>query len=306
MVREYELGLPRFSCEMGKGWKNSIMKKILIFFAAAAIFSSDSSAHIESLSDRIFDLRRGKEIPISRVLADLEEIRIILVGERHNEKSHHRAQLYIIQMLHESGLALAIGLEMFRSDSQDALDQWLAGKMTEKDFKKVYYDNWDFNWRLYNMIFKYAKEQKIPMVGLNVPREITQQVAHNGFKSLTEEQRGKLSDIICRVDREYIQYIKRSFGAHGHGNLNFAYFCEAQLVWDNVMAINALEFLKANTNFTIIIIAGTGHTRKPGIPVQIRKRSKLPYAVFLPEIQGIIDSGTITTQDADYIILDLH
>ena len=42
---------------------------------------------------------------------------------------------------------------MFRSDSQDALDQWLSGKMTEKDFKKVYYDNWNFNWRLYNMIF---------------------------------------------------------------------------------------------------------------------------------------------------------
>ncbi|MCK7512360.1 MAG: ChaN family lipoprotein [Desulfobacterales bacterium] len=39
-------------------------------------------------------------------------------------------------------------------------------------------------------IFEYARAQRIPMIGLNVPREITRQVARGGFQSLTEAQRG--------------------------------------------------------------------------------------------------------------------
>ncbi len=282
------------------------MKKIFYIVAALLILSGGCWAKVKFSNHRIFDLELGKEITMAEALADLREKQIILIGEHHNEKSHHLAQIGIIQMLHESGLPVAIGLEMFRRDSQNALDLWLAGKMTETDFQKVYFDNWNFPWLLYKMIFDYAKEEKIPMVGLNVPREITRQVAYNGFTSLTEEQKGKLANITCRIDHGYMEYIRNSFGQHAHGNLNFTYFCEAQLVWDNVMAIHALQYLKANPDSTIIILAGTGHTRKPAIPEQIRKRSKLPYAVILPEIPGSIDSGTISTKDADYIILDLR
>ncbi|MFO7557151.1 MAG: hypothetical protein R6W88_18300 [Desulfobacterales bacterium] len=69
------------------------------------------------------------------------------------------------------------------------------------------------------------------------------------------------------------------------------------------MAINALEFLFKNPNHTIILITGSGHARKEGIPEQIRKRSNLSYTVILPEVHGSISPDTITGKDADYIIL---
>jgi uncharacterized iron-regulated protein len=227
------------------------------------------------------------------------------VGEHHSTQSHHTAQLNVIRALYEAGMRVAIGLEMFRSDSQQALNRWVSDDMQENEFQKIYYNNWNFPWRAYRMIFKYARDKKIPMIGLNVGRDITRQVSRHGFQSLSEEKRAKLADVACRVDKEYMDYIRKAYGAHSHGNLNFTHFCEAQLVWDTVMAINALNYLEAHPDAVVVILTGTGHAQKAAIPRQIRNRSKLPYAVILPQVEGSLEPETVTKNDADYLMLNL-
>ena len=280
------------------------MKKIATSFFVLIVFTAGCFAHETLVDRRFFDLNQGQEITASQVLPRLKEKRIILVGEHHTTRSHHQGQLQVIRLLHQAGLQVAIGLEMFRSDSQKALNRWVSGDIDKTAFEKIYYDNWNFAWPLYGMIFEYARDEKIPLVGLNVPRDITRQVARDGFKSLSDEQKEKLSNITCRVDKEYMDYIRKAFGGHAHGNLNFIYFCEAQLVWDNAMAVSALDYLTANPNAVMVILAGTGHVRKQAIPAQISKRSDIPYAVMLPEIPGSIERLTIGSEDADFIILD--
>jgi len=252
---------------------------------------------------RLFDVARGKETTLSKALSDLRKKRVILVGERHNQKSHHTAQLLIIQALHDSGESVAIGLEMFRTGSQDALDQWVSGKMSKRDFQKVYSENWNFPWPLYSIIFEYARKMKIPLVGLNLSRAITQQVARGGFQSLSKEEKEKLPNVTCMVDRDYMAFIREAYGAHAHGQLNFTYFCEAQLVWDNVIAINALRYLRANPKLSMILLTGTRHAWKKGIPEQMRQRSKLPYTIILPHLPGEVDPETVRVKDADYVML---
>jgi len=242
---------------------------------------------------------------MSDVIPALRQNRIVIVGEHHSNISHHAAQVRVIRTLKESGVQVAIGLEMFRSDSQQALDRWVAGDIGETDFQRVFYDNWGYSWEDYRVIFDYAKKEKVPLIGLNVPRDITRQVSRQGFQSLNKAQKGKLSNIACRVDKEYMDYIKKAFGGHGHGNINFTYFCEAQLVWDTVMAINALDYLNKNPQAMIVLLTGTGHAQKNAIPRQIRKRSQVAHAVILPEVKGIIDSETVDQSDADYIMLGL-
>jgi len=39
----------------------------------------------------------------------------------------------VAQVLHEAGLLLGVGLEMFRSDSRAGLDRWVVGALAEKD-----------------------------------------------------------------------------------------------------------------------------------------------------------------------------
>ena len=200
---------------------------------------------------------------------------------------------------------MAIGLEMFSTNSQKALDQWVRGDMDEAEFQKIYYENWSFPWPLYSMIFNYAQDMKIPLVGLNLPRAITEQVARKGFESLSEEQKRQLPVVECTVDPDYMAFIKRAHDSHAHSQFDFTYFCEAQLLWDKVMAVHALAYLEANSRFSMVLLTGTAHAWKMGIPAQIRKRSGLSYVVILPQVPRDIEKGNIIQQDADYLILAL-
>ena len=283
------------------------MKRQIIAAATLAIIAGmgglDVTGHERG---RFYDLHKNAVIDTRQTVKDLAGKRIILVGEHHTVESHHQAQLEVIRILNEAGVEVAVGLEMFRSDSQDSLDRWLNGEMDDGTFQRIYYDNWNYPWPLYKDIFEYARNHEIPLVGLNVPRDITRQVSRSGYQSLSDEQRRRLGDVACRVDKEYMDYIRKAYGGHGHGNMNFVYFCEAQMVWDNAMAVSSLEYLKANPDRVMVILAGTGHVRKQAIPYQIRSRSSVAMAVILPEVSGRIDAKTVDTGDADYIFLDLN
>ena len=252
----------------------------------------------------VYDLRQGRRVALSELAPELRKSSIVVVGEQHTDEGHHRAQLRVIQALVQSGARVAVGLEMFRKDSQQALDRWTAGDIGPREFKAVFYDNWNYPWAAYSAIFEYARAQRIPMIGLNVPRDITRQAARGGFQSLTEAQRGQLSDVTCSIDEEYMRYIRSVYGAHAHGNMNFTFFCEAQMIWDVAMAVHSLDYLKANLDATVVILTGVGHAQKGAVPRQIRLRSQVPIAVMLPEVPGSIDSKTVDVQDTDYLLLD--
>jgi uncharacterized iron-regulated protein len=275
----------------------NILAFLLIFLAAGAA----PAAPADSLS--VYDLRDSRRVALADLIPELLQRRIVIVGEQHTDESHHRAQLRVIQALQEAGAKVAVGLEMFRQDSQGALDRWTAGDISPREFEAIYYDNWNYPWPAYRPIFEYARAQKIPMIGLNVAREITRQVARQGFQSLSEEQRGQLSDVACNIDEEYMRYIRSVYGAHAHGDMNFTFFCEAQMVWDSAMAVHALRYLTFHPDATVVILTGVGHAQKGAVPRQIRLRSPVPVAVFLPEVPGTIDPKTVDLQDADFLLM---
>ena len=283
-----------------------MFKQIIIALVTTFMFSTSCGAGSNSENYRLLDLNRKTELPLSQAVLELKKSQIVLIGEHHSNIAHHRAQLAVIQALKAAGLEVAIGLEMFRHESQPALDRWVAGEIDAQSFEKIYYDNWNFPWQTYSMIFEYARDRKIPMIGLNVPREITRKVARNGFQSLTQEQKGQLAEVSCVVDQQYMNYIRQAFGGHGHGQLNFIYFCEAQMVWDTAMAVYSLNYLEKNPNAVVVVLTGVGHAQKGAVPRQIQIRSKVPYAVILPEVSGGIDRETISSNEADYLMLERH
>lgn len=281
------------------------MKRPLTQLIVLTIIFAFSACRTTAITDpmAVYDLEHEQLLTDSQALQRLQSARIVLVGEHHNNADHHLAQLQVIQALHRAGRKVAIGMEMFRKDSQQVLDQWTSGRMEEQQFLEVFNDNWTFGWKLYRPILAYARDNRIPVVGLNVPRKITLQVAYHGFQSLNSEQKGSLEGIVCDVTPEYRNFIQRAYGAHGHSRMKFEQFCEAQLVWDSVMALNAIDYLKQNDERIMVIVAGSGHAHKLGIPTQLAKRSTLPYIVVLPETKGVYEKHFLTDQDADLILL---
>jgi uncharacterized iron-regulated protein len=278
--------------------------KMTVSAAAAAAILAGGLVAVQAGELQLYDLSRGKTISRNQALERLGGMRIVLVGEHHNNADHHRAQLQIIRVLRQAGHKVAVGLEMFRSDSRADLDRWVAGGIDEARFKAIYLDNWNYPWKLYAPIFEYARRQKIALVGLNVSRDITAQVALHGFDSLTSAQKGNLEGVTCDVSGEYEAYIRRAYGAHGHGRMDFSRFCQAQLVWDTAMAMNAIAYADSHPDTLLVILAGSGHARKPGIPAQLARRKSWPVAVLLPETAAIFDTAHISSQDADFLILN--
>jgi uncharacterized iron-regulated protein len=287
-------GTRKLTMKMKKYVLSSVL---LIILMAFFIMAPNGFAY------QLLDLASGKKSFLMESAEKLNSNRLIIVGELHSNEEHHRMQLAVIKALHDAGVRVGIGLEMFRRDSQEDLDRWISGDISPAEFHKRYYDNWNYPWPAYGIIFEYARENKIPMVGLNVSREITQQVARKGFDSLSEEQRGKLEDVVCVVDETYMAFIRKAFGDHSHGKLDFIHFCEAQLVWDNIMAIHAIDYLKSNPERVMVLLTGIGHALKLGIPAQIIRRSDLPHVVMLPETPGYITPERMTPEDTDFLIL---
>lgn len=254
---------------------------------------------------RVFRVSDRKIITFEKMIEDIAKARFIFVGETHDNELHHRMQLEIIKALGIAKKSIAVGMEMFNASSQGYLDSWVAGKMTADDFEKVYYRNWGFPWPVYRDILIYVRDNKIPTIGLNIQPEISRKVATSGFSALTKEEREKLPpETGCAVDEHYMKFIKRAYAMHGHDGKQFLHFCEAQLLWDQVMAANLVEFTRKNPDKTVVVLAGNGHAWKRGIPEQVRALSgRLSYKVALPDVLGYVDPANISVEDADYILL---
>lgn len=250
----------------------------------------------------LIDLRENREIEAEKWSYELAQYDIILIGEKHSQKPHHQAQLDIIRNLKtSSGRPLTIGLEMFRIDYQDVLDEWVKEETSEVCFLEAYYANWSYDWHLYQDIFNYARAHHIPFIGLNAPREICIQVEMAGFDTLRLEQRNRLPEMTCNIDQRYMDFIQKAYGRHPHGKMNFAWFCEAQLVRDTTMAMTSLAYYNSHPEHRIIILTGQEHALKSGgILQQIKARSDLACTVIFPETAS---SGLkqLSVKDADYI-----
>jgi uncharacterized iron-regulated protein len=275
----------------------------LLFFGITALAVWLASPSFSGAPRDLLRIADGATVTLTEILHDLKNASLVFVGERHDQKEHHELQLTVIRGLNEAGVPVAVGLEMFRAESQMDLDRWVQGEISEGEFKHVYDNNWTSSWNLYKDIFLYARTHRIPMIGLNVPREITRQVAQGGFRSLTPDQMGELPDVSCDVDSTYMAFIRRSFDQHPHGESEFAHFCEAQIVWDTAMAWHLLRFLEANPEHTVVVLAGNGHAWKRGIAAQIRRWSRITYRVILPEEPERLERGSVSKDDLDYLWL---
>jgi uncharacterized iron-regulated protein len=255
---------------------------------------------------RVFDLRKQEQSTLGRILPELRKTDLVLLGELHDDPRSHHVQLEVIKGMVEKGVAIAVGLEMFQHRDQAMLDRWVQGKVPEEEFRTVFQRNWGYGWGLYREIFLYCREQNVPMVGVNVPREITRQVAAQGFDSLSPEQLGQLPPVSCSVEPKYRELLKRTLGAHGNAHahgMDFESFCEAQVLWDTAMAYYALEYLGKRSGKTMVLLCGAVHAWKPAIPAQFARLSDDSRAqvVLLPRKGGSIAMGEVTAEDADYL-----
>jgi uncharacterized iron-regulated protein len=174
---------------------------------------------------------------------------VVFVGETHDRYGDHLNQLEIVRRLHQLDANPVIGVEYFQQPFQPKVDDYIAGRTTEQEFLRDtgYYKNWGYDYRLYAPIFRFAREQRIPVRALNVPGDLPSAVAKVGIAGLSEQQRAYLPKEMGPADADYSHRLREAFKEHGPVKPNaFDHFVEAQLVWDEGMAQSAAAYLNAN------------------------------------------------------------
>jgi len=202
--------------------------------------------------------------------------RVVFVGESHDRYDHHLAQLMVIRALHAEHPQLAIGLEFFQQPYQAVLDDYIAGRIDETEMlrRSEYFSRWGYDYRLYRPILRYAREQGIPLLALNVPRELTGRIGEVGLDGLSAAERAQLPADIDRGDSGYRQRLLAVFQQHdGSTGRAFERFHDVQLAWDEGMAARAADWLGEHPQHHLVILAGSGHINAAAaIPQRLQRR----------------------------------
>ena len=241
---------------------------------------------------------------VAEIIESISNKKIIYVGESHDNFAHHNIQLQVIKGLHKKNKKIAIGMEMFQTPFQKVLDEYIAGSLDERQFLKgsEYFKRWGFDYNLYKPIIDFARTEKIPVVALNMRREIVEKVSKDGMGSLSEEEKKEIPAEMDFSDNYYRERLKEVFEKHkGLTERDFDSFYQSQVLWDETMSQSVDEFLKNSPDYQkngqIIVLAGSGHLAfGSGIPKRTFRRNGYEYAV-------VLNDNDIEKNIADYVIL---
>ncbi|MEX8547047.1 MAG: ChaN family lipoprotein [Mucilaginibacter sp.] len=246
--------------------KRSIATFILLFAFCVDAFPQDASSY------KIYQTSTKKTITIDEMIKALNKTDAVFFGEEHNDSVSHVLEATILQKLNEAHLKqVALSMEMFETDCQNVLNEYLAGLIREKNFV-VDARAWP-NYKDYRPLIEYAKTNYLPMIAANAPSRYTNMASRMGLKSLNQLDKVGKSYLpplpIDTATGTYLTKFDEIMGGHAMGGLEMY---QAQNLWDATMGWSVASFLKTHPGFTVFHINGGFHSEeKLGAVAQFKK-----------------------------------
>ena len=150
-----------------------------VIFLVFTAFKTEKPAYL------LFD-KDGKTVKYERMLKQIQEADVVLFGELHDNPISHWLQLELTKDMFEMyGKNLILGAEMFESDNQVILDEYLSGKISQRNFEDEM-KLWPNYKTDYKPLVEFAKDSGLYFVATNVPRRYAALVNKKGFEGLEE------------------------------------------------------------------------------------------------------------------------
>lgn len=221
---------------------------------------------------KIYDTKAKQEVPVHAIVTAFSNVDVLFFGEEHNDSIGHLVEKTILEESYELlGCKLVLSMEMFETDVQVVLDEYLAGFIKEKNLKKEAraWGNYDD----YKPMVEYAKEHNIKVVAANTPARYVGSVSRNGLDVLD-----KLSPAAKKflpplpIDTATGQYYNKFVEIMGeHAMMPGVQMFQSQNLWDATMAYSVYKTLKKNKGSKVYHLNGKFHTdEKLGIPAQLK------------------------------------
>lgn len=273
--------------------------------------AEDHQVSKKLVEDDIIHIPTNLKISNEDLIELLSHSKIVYVGETHDNYRVHQMQLKIIKDLHhKSSGNIAIGMEMFQKRSQDKLDLWIAGKISEKEFlKDVWYPDWGYEYEYYREIIEFARNNNVKIIALNANESTVKMIDEKGIEKLSKEEKEELPEIDT-TDTYHKMHVKAVYDVHKKNTMgDFDSFYRVQCLWEETMAQSIVDFLskKSEDEKQVIVLAGKDHVRYGfGIPKRVFRRMRKTYSIVLPIELSIPDNKAHNVMNIEDVRIPLH
>ncbi len=227
---------------------------------------------------KIYDTKNQRETSIEDIVSAMQNSDVLFFGEEHNDTTCHVLEQEIFHALSVKFPGrLALSMEMFESDCQSVLNEYLKGLIREKNFTNEA-RAWH-NYKDYRPLVELAKSGQIPVIAANAPARYVNMVNRMGLGSLEgldDIGKGWLPPIpIDTATGVYYDKFVQIMG--GHAAMAGMQLYQAQNLWDASMGWQIAKFEKKHHHYKIFQVNGGFHSdEKLGAAAQLKKyKSKL-------------------------------
>lgn len=250
-----------------------MIRKYLLLLVASLLpmlsIAQDLSAHY-----KIYDTKKGKIVNIDDIITDLGNANVLFFGEEHNDSIGHylEAEIFRKIALAYPGKA-ALTMEMFHTDVQPVINEYLNGSISEKNFIKEA-RAWN-NYKDYRPMIELAKSNKLDVIGGNGAARYSNAVTKSGLtvlNQLPEASKRFIAPLpIDTATGRYYDKFLETLGGHGMGPMKIY---QTQNFWDATMAWSIANYAKNNKDKKIFQVNGRFHSdEKLGTLAKLKKYS---------------------------------
>jgi uncharacterized iron-regulated protein len=281
--------------------------RILFLLLALPIFTmgQDSlSAHY-----KIYSAAKQKQVSIDDIVNDMSKTDVLFFGEEHNDSTGHYLEYALFKKLEDKYPGkIALSMEMFETDCQNILDEYLDGFIREKNFINEA-RAWH-NYKDYRPLIELAKASHIHVVAANAPARYTNmanRLGLSGLQQLNSISKSYLPPLpVDTATGAYYDKFLEIMGGHGGGMPGMQMY-QAQNLWDATMGWSISRFAKSHPDYKILELNGGFHSEeKLGAAAQLLKYSpKLHIMNIAAYADDSFDNPDWSkfTKNGDYIIL---
>ncbi|WP_367866279.1 ChaN family lipoprotein [Pedobacter sp. WC2423] len=281
------------------------MKKKLLLFAwvliPAALFAQNNDQ-----SYQIFETKTRKAISAEQLIKNIKKVDVLFFGEEHNDSTGHVLEAQLFSKMLRTYPGTALSLEMFPTDVQPVLNEYLSGVIAEKNFIKEA-RAWN-NYKDYKPLIELAKENKADVIGANAATRYSNAVTLSGLNKLNDFPAASKEFLpplpIDTATGRYYEKFVNTLGGHNMGGMKIY---QTQNLWDASMAWSIAKYHKLNPKKKIFQVNGRFHSdEKLGAFAQLKKYAPNLTLVNIScfAAQGATEPDwTKQAELGDYIIL---
>ena len=267
---------------------------IRLLLAATLLATAAAAQPADTTVARYQAFDAGAEAhPLDGMLDEASEADVVFLGEIHDDPTGHAVELAVLSGLADraGGRPVVLAMEMFEADVQTVLDEYLAGRIAERDFLEASRP-WQNYATDYRPLVEFAKARGMHVVAANAPVRYVRMLSRgDSLAGLSPEALSWLPPLPAAPASEAMAaaFSEAMGGMAGHGGPSLAGMTAAQNLRDASMAYRTAQALRAPGRPLVVHVNGGFHTAGGrGIPEHLARFA--PAArTFLIQMEPVAD-----------------